>query len=146
MAHLGGERSPLTRIDQFRCTRTLEEMDAANAEYRCPVYTTADLSAQRRLELLERPVKTSADILALVSPILSQVREQGDAGLRACVVKFDRCVPAQDDKWPLVLQAPFSDELAKIDPKVKEAIDVAYSNIKVSEETCSLSSLVCPDR
>ncbi|GAA5862580.1 hypothetical protein JCM3774_001068 [Rhodotorula dairenensis] len=105
-------------------------MDATNAEYRCPVYTTADLSAQRRLELLERPVKTSADILALVSPILSQVREQGDAGLRACVVKFDRCVPAQDAEWPLVLQAPFSDELANIDPKVKEAIDVAYSNIK----------------
>lgn len=112
-------------------TRKQARMDAINAEYRCPVYSTADLSAERRTELLERPVKTSADILALVSPILSQVREQGDAGLRACVVKFDRCVPAQDDKWPLVLQAPFSDELAKIEPKVKEAIDVAYSNIKV---------------
>lgn len=116
-------------------------MDTLNAEYRCPVYTSADLSPQRRTELLERPVKTSADILALVSPILQQVREHGDEGLRQCVVKFDRCVPAESKEWPLALQAPFSDDLAKIDPKVKEAIDVAYSNIKVRHRKCRLATL-----
>ncbi|BGO98105.1 Histidine biosynthesis trifunctional protein [Rhodotorula toruloides] len=99
-------------------------------EYRCPVYSSSNIDAEKRAQLLERPVKSSKDILALVSPILQSVREGGDDGLRSCVVKFDRCVPAEDAGFPLTLQAPFSDELARIDPKVKEAIDVAYKNIK----------------
>lgn len=104
----------------------------SSQEYRCPVYSSSSIDAEKRAQLLERPVKSSKDILALVSPILQSVREGGDDGLRSCVVKFDRCVPAEDASFPLTLQAPFSDELAKIDPKVKEAIDVAYKNIKVS--------------
>lgn len=115
-------------------------MDALNAEYRCPVHSTADLPAARRAALLERPVKTSADILALVQPILQQVREHGDEGLRQAVVKFDRCVPAENKDWDLALQAPFPDHLAKIDQKVKEAIDVAYHNIKVSLRSVTRSS------
>ncbi|GAA5974250.1 hypothetical protein JCM11641_003353 [Rhodosporidiobolus odoratus] len=99
--------------------------------YRCPVHSTQDNDfAQKRATLLERPVKSSSDILSLVSPILQTVREGGDEGLRSLVVKFDRCTPAQDPAFPLTLTAPFPDELARIDPKVKEAIDVAYSNIK----------------
>lgn len=101
------------------------------SEYRCPVYTTASLSPAKRAELLVRPVKASSDILALVEPILASVRNDGDEGLRSCVVKFDRCTPAQDKAFPLVLEAPFADLLAQIQPEVKEAIDVAYSNIKV---------------
>ncbi|GAA5886067.1 hypothetical protein JCM5296_007078 [Sporobolomyces johnsonii] len=99
-------------------------------DYRCPVYSTTDLPPPKRAALLERPVKSSADILSLVSPILSTVRSGGDDGLRSLVVKFDRCQPASDPAFPLTLTAPFPDELAKIDPKVKEAIDVAYNNIK----------------
>lgn len=105
-------------------------MDAVS-EYRCPVYSSDSVDAAKRAELLMRPVKSSADILALVSPILDSVRNGGDEGLRACVVKFDRCLAAEDTAFPLTLKAPFPAELAKIDPKVKEAIDVAYSNIKV---------------
>lgn len=105
-------------------------MDGAS-EYRCPVYSSSSIDAAKRAELLVRPVKSSADILALVSPILDAVRNDGDKGLRSCVVKFDRCVAAENDDFPLTLKAPFPAELAKIDPKVKEAIDVAYSNIKV---------------
>ncbi|TNY20844.1 histidinol dehydrogenase [Rhodotorula diobovata] len=104
-------------------------MDGAS-EYRCPVYSSSSIDAAKRAELLVRPVKSSADILALVSPILDAVRNDGDKGLRSCVVKFDRCVAAENDDFPLTLKAPFPAELAKIDPKVKEAIDVAYSNIK----------------
>ncbi|GAA5907329.1 hypothetical protein JCM6882_002808 [Rhodosporidiobolus microsporus] len=99
-------------------------------EYRCPVYTTASLTASKRSDLLVRPVKTSEQIQELCKPILSAVRERGDAGLRECVVKFDRFAGANDDSVPLTLTAPFPDDLAKIDPEVKEAIDVAYSNIK----------------
>lgn len=103
-------------------------------EYRCPVYTTASLSADKRSELLVRPVKTSEQIQELCKPILASVRERGDAGLRECVVKFDRFVGASDESVPLTLTAPFSDDLARIDPAVKEAIDVAYNNIKVRTE------------
>jgi len=99
-------------------------------DYRSPVYSSSDITPQQRLALLERPVKSSSDILSLVSPILQTVREGGDEGLRSLVVKFDRCTPATDKDFPLTLKAPFDDKLAKIDPKVKEAIDVAYHNIK----------------
>jgi phosphoribosyl-ATP pyrophosphohydrolase/phosphoribosyl-AMP cyclohydrolase/histidinol dehydrogenase len=109
-------------------------------EYRCPVYSTSSIDAAKRAELLERPVKSSKDILELVSPILQSVREGGDDGLRSCVVKFDRCVPAEDASFPLTLQAPFADELAKIAPQVKEAIDVAYRNIKVRKTPVSVTS------
>ncbi|GAA5982242.1 hypothetical protein JCM5350_007709 [Sporobolomyces pararoseus] len=102
----------------------------AVADYRSPVYTSSELTGAQRTALLERPVKSSSDILSLVSPILQTVREGGDAGLRSLVVKFDRCTPATDDSFPLTLKAPFDDKLAKIEPEVKEAIDVAYHNIK----------------
>ncbi|GAA6037276.1 hypothetical protein JCM8097_008658 [Rhodosporidiobolus ruineniae] len=100
------------------------------SEYRCPVHTTESLSASQRSALLERPVKTSDQILSLVAPILAGVRNKGDAGLRESVVKFDRCVAAEDASFPLTLTAPFDANLANIDPQVKEAIDVAYNNIK----------------
>ncbi|BGP14478.1 hypothetical protein JCM10213_004600 [Rhodosporidiobolus nylandii] len=100
-------------------------------DYRMPVHSTASADfAAKRAALLERPVKSSADIMSLVQPILQTVREGGDAGLRSLVVKFDRCAPAEDTAFPLTLDAPFADDLAQIDPKVKEAIDVAYNNIK----------------
>ncbi|GAA6062636.1 hypothetical protein JCM10212_000298 [Sporobolomyces blumeae] len=99
-------------------------------DYCMPVHSTADLPPAKRLALLERPVKSSSDILSLVQPILDTVRQGGDAGLRSLVVKFDRCQPATDDAFPLTLQAPFPDDLAKMSPEVKEAIDVAYHNIK----------------
>lgn len=109
----------------------------AVADYRSPVYTSSELTRAQRTALLERPVKSSSDILSLVSPILQTVREGGDAGLRSLVVKFDRCTPATDDSFPLTLKAPFDDKLAKIEPEVKEAIDVAYHNIKVSNSQLS---------
>ena len=86
-------------------------MDAVS-EYRCPVYSSDSVDAAKRAELLVRPVKSSADILALVSPILDSVRNGGDEGLRACVVKFDRCLAAEDTTFPLTLKAPFPAELA----------------------------------
>jgi len=108
-------------------------------DYRSPVYSSSEITPQQRLALLERPVKSSSDILSLVSPILQTVREGGDEGLRSLVVKFDRCTPATDKDFPLTLKAPFDDKLAKIDPKVKEAIDVAYHNIKVSSSFLTVS-------
>ncbi|GAA5855834.1 hypothetical protein JCM8547_000378 [Rhodosporidiobolus lusitaniae] len=99
-------------------------------EYRMPVHSSASLSPKQYADLLERPVKSSSDILSLVSPILKTVREGGDEGLRSLVVKFDRCTPAQDTAFPLTMSAPFPEELMKIDQATKEAIDVAYNNIK----------------
>lgn len=111
------------------------------ADYSMPVYSTASLDPKLYAALLERPVKSSSDILELVHPILKTVREGGDEGLRSLVVKFDRCTPAEETAFPLTLTAPFSDALAKIDPKVKEAIDVAYSNIKVPSSHCFRSAV-----
>ncbi|KAM0751294.1 hypothetical protein T439DRAFT_313600 [Meredithblackwellia eburnea MCA 4105] len=98
---------------------------------RCQTFDLATVSPTERSTLLKRPIQSSSDISALVTPIINTVKTQGDAGLRSLVHKFDRCVPAADPSFPLVLQAPFSPELMVLDPAVKAAIDQAYHNIRV---------------
>ena len=99
-------------------------------DLRCQTVDLSSVSSAERAALLKRPVISSSDMLARVTPILDTVRTGGDAGLRSLVVKFDRCTPAEDATFPLVLTAPFATESMKLDPVVKAAIDQAYSNIK----------------
>ncbi|SCZ93483.1 BZ3500_MvSof-1268-A1-R1_Chr6-3g08691 [Microbotryum saponariae] len=107
--------------------------DAPTAEeedLRCQTFDLAQVDAEGKDKLLKRPLASSADMFSLVGPILDTVRKGGDDGLRSLVVKFDRCAPAEDKAFPLVLKAPFAEELMQLDPKVKSAIDQAHHNIK----------------
>ena len=106
------------------------ESEAAPSTIRCQTFDLSETSPTSRTALLKRPIQSSTDIAALVSPIISLVRTQGDAGLRSLVVKFDRCAPAADASFPLVLKAPFAAESMVLTPTVKAAIDQAYLNIQ----------------
>ncbi|KAK4053475.1 trifunctional histidinol dehydrogenase [Microbotryomycetes sp. JL201] len=107
-----------------------EEAKEAREDLKCLVYDYNTVDEKTRRTLLKRPTASSTDMIARVQPIMDTVRGGGDAGLRSLVVKFDRCEPASDTSFPLVMQAPFSQDLMQLDPKVKSAIDQAYSNIK----------------
>ncbi|KAH7887676.1 histidine biosynthesis trifunctional-protein [Phlebopus sp. FC_14] len=92
----------------------------------------ADLSAvtqQERSQLLKRPVLKSDEMIAKVKPIVDDVRVRGDAALLHLTAKFDK---AQLDA-PLLLP-PFypsaSASQGPLDPAVREAIDVAYANVR----------------
>jgi hypothetical protein len=100
-------------------------------ELRCQTFDLATVSASQRAALLKRPLMSSSDMISRVTPIIDTVRNGGDAGLRSLVVKFDRCSPAENTSFPIVLSAPFPPESLKLDPKVKAAIDQAYHNIRV---------------
>lgn len=109
---------------------TAADAEEAKEDLRCITHDLAAVNDAERLALLKRPTASSSDMIARVNPILNTVREGGDEGLRSLVVKFDRCAPAEDKTFPLVLKAPFPAESMQLDDEVKAAIDQAYSNIK----------------
>ncbi|KAG2217846.1 hypothetical protein INT45_008143 [Circinella minor] len=87
-------------------------------------YDINDISAEKRSELLLRPIIDSSEIINRVTPIMKDVRERGDAALVDLTAKFDR---VQLD-CP-TLKAPFDEKLMQLDPETKVAIDQAYDNI-----------------
>ncbi|KIK94703.1 hypothetical protein PAXRUDRAFT_25808 [Paxillus rubicundulus Ve08.2h10] len=93
---------------------------------------TVDISVvtpDERAQLLKRPVLKSDEMIAKVKPIVDDVRKRGDAALIDLTAKFDK---AQLDT-PLLLP-PFyplaSAAAQQLDPTVKDAIDVAYANVR----------------
>ncbi|KAI5481712.1 Histidine biosynthesis trifunctional protein [Pseudohyphozyma bogoriensis] len=107
------------------------EATSADDTIRCQTFDLATVDAKQRAALLKRPLMSSSDMIARVTPIIDTVRNGGDEGLRSLVVKFDRCQPASNPDFPLVLKAPFAPESMELDAKVKAAIDQAYHNIAV---------------
>ena len=75
--------------------------------------------------LLARPVQDAQDIEAKVSPILKQVKDQGDAGIKELALRFD--------KTSLTNIAFSESELAGaadlLDQNLKDSIGQAYNNI-----------------
>jgi len=89
---------------------------------------TADLasvSPSERAALLRRPVLRSDEMIAKVKPIVDHVRSGGDKALKELTAKFDKAT-LQD----VVILPPFPQEAMTLDPKVREAIDKAYANIR----------------
>jgi histidinol dehydrogenase len=81
--------------------------------------------------LLARPVLSAQDIEAKVSPILEQVKNQGDEGLKALAAKFDKTE---------LTNIAFADEAIAgaanlLDETLKEAIGQAYRNVYKFHET-----------
>ncbi|KIJ70035.1 hypothetical protein HYDPIDRAFT_23183 [Hydnomerulius pinastri MD-312] len=93
---------------------------------------TVDLSAvssDERAQLLKRPVLRSDEMIAKVKPIVDDVRMRGDTALLQFTAKFDK---AQLDA-PVILPPFYSSASAEaqgLDPAVRDAIDVAYANVR----------------
>jgi len=90
-------------------------------------YTTAQAFSQDAIEsALQRPSQRSNEkIMALVHPIITDVREKGDAAVLKYTHKFEK---ATSLKSP-VLKAPFPASLMQLPPETIDAIDVSYNNI-----------------
>jgi len=82
----------------------------------------ADVSAA-----LKRPSQKSADaILGIVTPIISDVRQNGDKALLSYTHKFEK---ATSLKSP-VLRAPFPKEMMDLSAETIKAIDISFENIR----------------
>ncbi|KAH6915376.1 histidinol dehydrogenase-domain-containing protein [Coprinopsis sp. MPI-PUGE-AT-0042] len=97
---------------------------AADGKIQMTTYDLSATSPEQRAQLLRRPVLNSTQMIDKVKPIVDQVRTQGDKALLELTAKFDR---AQLDST--VIFPPYAPESMQLDPAVRNAIDVAYSNI-----------------
>lgn len=78
-------------------------------------------------EFLKRPSQKSNDaIVAMVKPIIQDVREGGDAAVLKYTHKFEKATSLTSP----VIKAPFPAELMKLTPDVQEALDISIGNIQ----------------
>jgi phosphoribosyl-ATP pyrophosphohydrolase/phosphoribosyl-AMP cyclohydrolase/histidinol dehydrogenase len=89
----------------------------------------ACISPDERSALLRRPVLKSDEMIDKVKPIVNDVRTRGDAALLELTAKFDKAKLKSTVLFP-----PFAADTMVVDPKVGEAIKVAYANIKKFHE------------
>ncbi|KAI1338348.1 histidinol dehydrogenase-domain-containing protein [Xylariaceae sp. FL0016] len=76
---------------------------------------------------LKRPSQKSADtIMGIVTPIVNDVRQNGDKALLSYTHKFEKATSLSSP----VLKAPFPQSLMNLPAKTIEAIDVSYENIR----------------
>ncbi|KAJ6515817.1 histidinol dehydrogenase-domain-containing protein [Mycena sanguinolenta] len=92
-------------------------------------YDLADTSPEERTALLRRPVLKSDEMISKVKPIVDDVRARGDAALLELTAKFDKAKLTSTVVFP-----PFAADTMVVEPKVGDAIKVAYANIKKFHE------------
>lgn len=102
---------------------------ALDARIRMRTAELASASAAERRDLLRRPVLRSDEMITKVTPIVADVRKRGDAALIELTAKHDKAVLAS-----VIISPPFATEAMQIEPSVREAIDIAYSNIRAFHE------------
>ncbi|CED82591.1 histidine biosynthesis trifunctional-protein [Phaffia rhodozyma] len=105
---------------------TVDDPDAPIKMRTVPALSS--LSAEESAALLVRPVLDSQAMMAKVQPIIDSVRNGGDAALLDLTRKFDRL--SADAPASNVILPPFAEELMQIPEDLKQAIDVAYENVR----------------
>lgn len=90
-------------------------------------YDTSRVPASTITSALQRPSQRSTEkIMAIVKPIISDVRDDGDSALLSYTHKFEKATSLTSP----VLRAPFPDHLMQLPAKTAAAIDTAYANIR----------------
>ncbi|KAI2614942.1 histidine biosynthesis trifunctional-protein [Hypoxylon sp. NC1633] len=78
-------------------------------------------------EALRRPSQKSADaIMNIVTPIINDIRKNGDKALLSYTHKFEKATSLTSP----VLKAPFPQSLMNLSPETMKAIDVSFENIR----------------
>lgn len=78
-------------------------------------------------DALRRPSQKSAEtIMGIVTPIINDVRQNGDKALLSYTHKFEKATSLSSP----VIKAPFPQELMKLAPETIKAIDISFENIK----------------
>ncbi|KAG6160748.1 imidazoleglycerol-phosphate dehydratase [Claviceps purpurea] len=79
------------------------------------------------LKALQRPSQKSPEaILKIVTPIIDDVRKNGDKALLSYTHKFEKATSLTSP----VIKAPFPKELMQLDAETIKAIDTSFENIK----------------
>lgn len=89
-------------------------------------FDTSKDSAASIHEALQRPSQRSTEkIMSIVTPIIADIQQRGDAALLSYTHKFEKATSLTSP----VLRAPFPPELMKLDAETIAAIDTSFDNI-----------------
>ena len=103
------------------------EQPSADARITMQRIDAAKVSESELLKALQRPSQKSPDaILRIVTPIIDDVRKNGDKALLSYTHKFEKATSLTSP----VIKAPFPSELMNLDPETIKAIDTSFENIK----------------
>lgn len=90
-------------------------------------YKTSSTPSSTITRILQRPSQRSTDaIMSIVSPIIADVRSNGDAALLKYTHKFEKATSLTSP----VLKSPFPSNLMQLPPETIEAIDISFENIR----------------
>jgi phosphoribosyl-ATP pyrophosphohydrolase/phosphoribosyl-AMP cyclohydrolase/histidinol dehydrogenase len=104
-----------------------EESGPSNDRITMKRYNAATTSPAELKEILQRPSQKSTDtIMAIVNPIVTDVRTSGDKALLGYTHKFEKATSLTSP----VLKAPFPQALMNLPTETIEAIDISFENIR----------------
>jgi phosphoribosyl-ATP pyrophosphohydrolase/phosphoribosyl-AMP cyclohydrolase/histidinol dehydrogenase len=91
------------------------------------VYDMANATTEELDEALKRPSQKSSEaIMKIITPIIDDVRKNGDKGVLAYTHKFEKATSLTSP----VLRAPFPESLMQLPAETIEAIDISFENIR----------------
>ena len=129
---------PGTASNQVGRQQTINEASSRPKSPQDPAGTIIGMIRMRRFKVqdtdsetleraLQRPSQRStAEIMRMVSPIIDDVRQNGDSAVLNYTHKFEKATSLTSP----VLKAPFGPELMHLAPETAEAIDISYENIR----------------
>ncbi|KAK5130865.1 imidazoleglycerol-phosphate dehydratase [Meristemomyces frigidus] len=90
-------------------------------------FVTADEKPETIQEALQRPSQRSTEkIMAIVNPIIKEVRAGGDKALLSYTHKFEKATSLTSP----VLKAPFPESMMQLPQETIDAIDLSFENIR----------------
>jgi phosphoribosyl-ATP pyrophosphohydrolase/phosphoribosyl-AMP cyclohydrolase/histidinol dehydrogenase len=90
-------------------------------------YDISKVSAADLDNALKRPSqKSSETIMKIITPIIDDVRKNGDKAVLAYTHKFEKATSLTSP----VIKAPFPESLMQLSPETIKAIDVSFENIR----------------
>lgn len=101
--------------------------DAVPEKITMKTYDLAKVTRQELDEALRRPSQKSYDaIMKIITPIIDDVRKNGDKAVLAYTHKFEKATSLTSP----VLKAPFPESMMQLPAETIRAIDVSFENIR----------------
>ncbi|KAI1419875.1 histidinol dehydrogenase [Xylaria sp. FL1777] len=119
-----------TKQSSIPTTSTLATDNHTNSDAERIIMKRVDVSKVSETEVddvLRRPSQKSAEtIMGIVTPIINDVRQNGDKALLSYTHRFEKATSLTSP----VIKAPFPQELMNLAPETIKAIDISFENIR----------------
>ncbi|KAG6014882.1 imidazoleglycerol-phosphate dehydratase [Claviceps pusilla] len=127
----GISQKPTTETAAAAATGSESPAKPADARITMQRIDSSKVSHDELIKALQRPSQKSPEaILKIVTPIIDDVRKNGDKALLSYTHKFEKATSLASP----VIKAPFPPELMKLDAETVKAIDTSFENIKKFHE------------